>query len=128
LDDDVYLPPDGVEKLYQGLIDNVGDCIAADTFKNQDMSCKQKIIGFVRNWAYPRFNKDDKWAIKIQKNASFSYNNSLSNDVYLFQSVAGLASLWKIEALRDIHFQDELRLGRFNFAYGEDLLLFYKLQ
>ena len=125
LDDDVFLPEDAVEKLYDGLCELQGDCIVADTFCNQEMDIKRKILAFVANWAYPR--KDDNWAFKIQRNASFSYNNNPSKEVYFSQSGAGPASLWKMSAFKAIHFEDERWLDNLGFAYGDDLLCFYKL-
>lgn len=125
LDDDVYLPPKAVERLFMALEKENADCIAADTFKNQDMTLKSKIQAFITSLAYPR--KDDEWAFKIQRNASFSYNNSPKCEVYLSQSAAGPVSLWKLTSLKKIHFQDELWLDAFPFAYGDDLLFFYKL-
>lgn len=125
LDDDVYLAPDTVEKLYQGLMDMNGDCIAVDIFKNQNLRFSNKILGFITNWAYPR--KHDNWAFKVQRNGSFSYNNSPRNDVYLSQSAAGAVSLWKKSSLLSIRLKDELWMDDFPFAYGDDLLTFYKL-
>lgn len=125
LDDDVYLPNDGVEKLAKGLLEHNGDCIAADTFPNHKMSVASKILAFVTNWAYPHYSS--KWAIKVQHNGSFSYNNNPTKDVYYTQSAAGPCSLWRLEAFRSIHFPDEMWLDRLGFAYGEDLLCYHKL-
>lgn len=125
LDDDVFIPKDGVEKLAKGLLENEGDCIAADTFPNHSMSFLSKIRSFVSNWACPM--KSDKWAIKIQHTGSFFYNNHPVKDVYLSQSAAGPCSLWSKSALLGIHFEDELWLDRIGFAYGDDLLYYYKL-
>lgn len=125
LDDDVELEPDAAERLLNALALNNGDCIAADTFRNQDMTALSKLRALITNWALPR--RDDGWAFKVQPNASFSYNSHPSRDVCLSQSAAGPASLWKTEALRRIRFADELWNESFGFAYGEDLLLFYKL-
>lgn len=125
LDDDVHLETDAVEKLIIGLIEHNGDCIAADTFKNQDMSITSKIKAFASNLAIPHY--DNNWAFKIRRNASFSYNNNPTNDIYQSQSAAGPASLWRTQVLKEIRFPDELWLDKFGFAYGEDLLLFHKL-
>lgn len=125
LDDDVYLPEDAVEKLAKGLIEIQGDCIAADTFPNHKMSMMSKVLAFVTNWAYPHYSR--KWAIKVQRNGSFSYNNKPTKDVYNTQSAAGPCSLWRLEAFRGIRLQDELWLDRLGFAYGEDLLCYHKL-
>ena len=125
LDDDVYLPEDAVEKLFEGLSSKDADCIAADTFNNQDMSLKNKSLAFITNFVTTR--KDDDWAFKIKKDASFSFNKAPAKSVYLSQSAAGPASLWKFDSFKKIKFQDEKWLDEFAFAYGEDLLLFHKL-
>ncbi len=125
LDDDVYLPPDGVEKLYLGLIKHQGDCISPDVFETHRLSIKSKISAFLTNLVYPR--RDDEWAFKINKTSSFSYNNSPSRDVYRSQSAAGPASFWRTESFRKIHFTDERWLDQIGFAYGEDLLCYHKL-
>ena len=125
LDDDVFLPDDAVEKLAQGLVENDADCIAADTFHNHLMSLCSKIRSIISNWAIPIYS--NKWAIKIQHTGSFFYNNNPSKPYYLSQSAAGPCSLWKKESYNNIHFEDELWLDNLGFAYGDDLLLFYKL-
>lgn len=126
LDDDVFLPEDGVEKLAKGLLENEGDCIAADTFPSHKMSIKSKIMSFVAGWAYPHFGGD--YAIKIHHTGNFSYLNNPKKDVYLADNVAGPCSLWKKEALLGIHYEDELWLDSLGFAYGDEMLFFYKLR
>lgn len=125
IDDDVYLPKDAVEKLATALLAEDGDCIAADTFANHKMSVLSKIMAVMSNWAFPMHS--DKWAIKIQCTGSFCYNDNPTKDYYLSQSAAGPCALWRKEAFRFIHFYDETWLERLGFAYGEDLLCFYKL-
>lgn len=125
LDDDVYLPNDAVEKLFDGLLLHNADCIAADTFKNQDLSFKNKLAAFATNFVTSR--KDDNWAFKIKRDGSFSFNKAPSQSICFSQSAAGPASLWKLESYKKIKFQDEKWLDDFEFAYGDDLLFFYKL-
>lgn len=125
LDDDVFLEEDSVEKLALGLIDCGGDCIAADTFRNHEMSFVSKVRAIITNWAIPFYSK--KWAIKVQYTGSFFYNNKPNKDVYLAQSAAGPCSLWNKRALLGIHFHDEVWLDQLGFSYGDDLLFFYKL-
>ena len=125
LDDDVYIPEDGVEKLAKGLLENDGDCIAADTFPNHEMSVVSKVKAVITNWALPMYSKT--WAIKIQHTGSFCYNNHPTKDVYRAQSAAGPCSLWRKEAFLGIHFEDEMWLDRIGFAYAEDTFCFYKL-
>lgn len=125
LDDDVYLPPDAVETLIKALLENGGDCIAADTFKNQDMSILEKTKAAITNWAIPRI--DDKWAFKIGYTGTFSYNLNPKNDICLSQNAAGPCSLWKTDSFRKIHFEDEIWVDQLGFAYGDELLFYYKL-
>lgn len=126
LDDDVFIPRDGVEKLAKGLLENEGDCIAADTFPNHKMSLKSKVMSFVTGWAYPHFGGD--YAIKIHHTGHFSYLNNPKKDVYLADNVAGPCSLWKKKSLLRIHYEDELWLDDLGFAYGDEMLFFYKLR
>lgn len=125
LDDDVELAPDSAEKLMNTLNEYQLDCIAADTFRNHIMPLSGKIYAAVTNLVFPHYS--NKWAFKIHSNGSFSYNNSIKRDVYLSQSAAGPASLWKKDVFMALHLNDELWLERFGFPYGEDALTFNKL-
>ncbi len=125
LDDDVELAPDSAEKLINTLNDYQLDCAAADTFRNHRMSLSRKFYAAVTNLVFPHYSK--KWAFKIHSNGSFSYNNSVKRDVYLSQSAAGPASLWKKDVFLSLHLDDELWLERFGFPFGEDALTFNKL-
>lgn len=125
LDDDIELAPDSVEKLIRAMEGNQLDCIAPDTFRNHRMPLSRKIHAGVTNLVFPHYG--DKWAFKIHGNGSFSYNNNVKKDVYLSQSAAGPASLWKKEVFLALHLDDELWLERFGFPFGEDALTFNKL-
>ena len=125
LDDDVELADDSAEKLINALDEYHLDCIAADTFKNHKMSLSGKLYVAVTNLVFPHFS--NKWAFKIHSNGSFSYNNRIKRDVYLSQSAAGPASLWKKDVFLALHLTDELWLEKFGFPYGEDALTFNKL-
>lgn len=63
LDDDVELADDSAERMLKAMEECEADCVAADTFKNQDMSIMQKIVAFVGNGVFPRC--DDGWAFKL---------------------------------------------------------------
>lgn len=125
LDDDVELAPDTAEKLIKAMETHHLDCIAPDTFRNQDLPFKSKVYAALTNLVLPHHS--DRWAFKIHRNGSFSYNNHVKNDVYLSQSAAGPASLWKKDVFLALHLDDELWLERFGFPYGEDALTFNKL-
>lgn len=125
LDDDVELAPDCAEKMINTLNEYQFDCIAADTFKNHKMPLSGKLYAAVTNLVFPHYSK--KWAFKIHSNGSFSYNNRVKREVYLSQSAAGPASLWKKDVFLALHLEDELWLEQLGFPYGEDALTFNKL-
>lgn len=125
LDDDVELADDTAERMINALKTHDLDCLGADVFKNQDMSLKNKLYAIVTNLVFPHWSK--KWAFKIHSNGSFSYNNHVTKDVYLSQSAAGPAALWRKQTFLDLHLDDELWLERFGFPYAEDALMYNKL-
>lgn len=125
LDDDVFLPSNSVEKLFEALLRNNGDCIAADVFHPHLATKRDKVYNYITNLSSP--TKNNQWAFTIKLNGSFSYNNHPEPKEYLSQSAAGPCSLWKTSVYEAIHFQDEIWLDKLGFAYGDDLLFFYKL-
>lgn len=125
LDDDVELADNSAEILISELVSNDADCVAADTFKNHEMSVSSKIKAAVCNLVFPHFNQ--KWAFKIHSNGSFSYINNPTAVCYPSQSAAGPASLWRKASLLHLDFKSETWLDRLGFAYGDDDLEFYKL-
>ncbi len=125
LDDDVYLANDSAERMLLVMEREEADCVGADTFKNQDMSFKSKVYAAVTNLVFPHYSK--KWAFKIHRNGSFSYNNHPTKSFYWSQSCAGPASMWRKEVYHQLHLEDELWLDEMGFAYGDDMLEFYKL-
>ena len=127
LDDDIYFPDDAVEKLYDAMTAQGADCIAPETFDNVGMSHFKKLGYYMANGVYAR--KDDNWAIKIQRNGTFSFNgNPKDKGVYLTQSFPGTACLCKTEAFRAIHYEHELWIDQFPAGtFGEDQIMSYKL-
>lgn len=125
LDDDVEFSPDSAEILISELINNNADCIAVDSFRNHLMSPLSKFKALFGNWIFPRF--DQKWAFKLHPWGGFSYINNPVRNVYISQSAAGPASLWKKSSFNRTHLEDELWIDSLGFPFGEDELLFYKL-
>jgi len=125
LDDDVELAPDSVERLLMALVDNKADCVGADVFQNHRMPQKTKIYAALTNLVFPHWSR--KWAFKIRRNGSFSYNTHPKSNFYWSQSCGGPAMLWRKEAFLHTHLEDELWLDNLGFAYGDDQLETYKL-
>ena len=125
LDDDVELAPNAVETLLTHIVEYGADCIAPDTFHNHRMTPIQKLYAVATNLVLPY--SGGKTAFKIHSCGSFSYINSPGQGVYPSQSAAGPASLWSRRALLGIRYEDERWMDRFSFAYGDEMLFFYKL-
>ena len=125
LDDDVKLAPDCAERMLRAMECYGADCVGADTFKNQEMSLAGKCYAAVTNLVFPHWSR--KWAFKVHRNGSFSYNHAPEKRFYWSQSCGGPASMWRLESYRQLHLEDELWLEELPFTYGEDVVQFYKL-
>lgn len=125
LDDDVLLAPDSAEKMLRAMVEHNADCVGADVFQNHRMSLKTKVYAALTNLVFPHWCR--KWAFKIHRNGSFSYNANPKNAFYWSQSCGGPAAMWKKEAFLQLHLEEELWLERLGFPYGEDALMSYKL-
>ena len=125
LDDDVLLAPDSAEKMLLAIVEHNADCVGADVFQNHRMPPKTKLYAALTNLVFPHWGQ--KWAFKIHRNGSFSYNAKPEKAFYWSQSCGGPAAMWKKEAFLRLHLEEELWLDRLGFPYGEDALMFYKL-
>ena len=125
LDDDVVLQPDSVEKLLKIIEKEDADCIGVDTYRTHNLPFSQKVYAAITNLVFPHWS--DKWAFKIHFNGSFSYNNYPTKNFYWSQSCAGNAILWRKNVYKQLHFEDELWLDDFSFAYNDDMLESYKV-
>lgn len=124
LDDDVELADNSAERMLRAMEDGDWDCVAADTFNNQDMTAKQKIMVFVTNMVYAR--KNDKWAFKQCRNGSFSFNGNPDGGLYQTETFAGPCWMVKKKALAEVALADELWMDGLGFAYGDDMVESYK--
>ena len=124
-DDDISLVPSSVESLFQGLVDNDGDCISPNTFPVERLSVGGKLKKAIAGYAFPRWN--DGWAFRIMRNSGYTYNNNPKSDVLPTESAAGPCMLIKKKSYLSIHYDDERWIERFGYALGDDLLFYYKL-
>lgn len=124
LDDDLYIPEDGIEKLFIGLEENQGDCISPDIFQVQNMPLAGKLMASL-HFTFPRY--PDSWAFKLWQNGSYTYNNNPSKAVLQSQSAAGACFLLKKEVLLAIHFNDEQWMDEFRYPIGDDMMMAYKI-
>lgn len=124
-DDDMYLPDNLVEKMYEGLCENDGDCISPDIFEIQKQTKVGRLKTAFSAYVFPR--KNDGWAFRIMRNGSYTYNVKPTNDVIPTESAAGACMLINKEVFRCIHFEDERWMEDYGYPLGEDLLFYYKL-
>lgn len=126
LDDDVFLPQDGVEKLYQYMADNGADVISPDVFPNADRPWWSKLTMAVSGRMMAR--KDDgRWGYKVMRNAGYSYNSHPKPGVYWSQTNAGPCFFCSKENFLKIHFEEELWMDQVKYALGDDQVMFYKM-
>ena len=125
LDDDVELAPDSAERLLKAMEEHGVDCVAADTFKNQEMTFRQKLIAFISNGVYAR--GDDDWAFKQNRDGAFSFNGDPQKSFCLTETFAGPCWMVKKDVLKAVHLEHELWLDRMGFSYGDDAVESYKL-
>lgn len=126
LDDDVYLPADAVEKMYNELIQHKAQVISPCTFNNHEMSTKSKLIKTITGKEVCRI-RDDRWAFKVLRTAGFSYNNNPTGAVYESQSNAGPCFFCKKDDFLAIDYHEEKWLDKTYYALPDDQIMFYKM-
>lgn len=125
LDDDVYIPPYGVERLFNSLEKYNGDVISPDVFNNARRSTKQEIPLRLSGRISVRFN-DHTWGYKVMRNGGYSYNKH-PHPIMKSQTNAGPCFLCKKNDFEKIRFQKEKWLDDMPYALGEDQTMFYKM-
>jgi len=123
-DDDIFLPDNAVELLFDSLIEWKADGIAPNVYPNHSMSLKQKLKSAIFDGTFPSFRKE--YAFRVRNNACFSYALR-PQPVMLTQSFAGACSLVSKRAFLSIHYEEEVWLDKFRYALGDDQVLSFKL-
>lgn len=126
LDDDVYLPPTGVETLYHELQQYKGDVISPYVFYNHKKSIKEKLRLAVFGREFCRLF-GNRWGFKVLSTAGFSYINNPKKAVYESQTNAGPCFLCRKEDFLNIKYEDELWLDETPYAFPDDQVMFYKM-
>lgn len=124
LDDDIELADDSVEKFFEAIISCKADCVAANIYPNYRTSVKQK-IKYALYGVFP--HNDKKWALKINQNGLFSYNNSPASSVMQTQTAPFAAFLIRRQAHFAIHYEDERWMDEFQYTLMDDQSYFFKL-
>ena len=123
-DDDIFLKPTAVQKLFDGLLDNDGDCISPNVFPNHEMRFRTKCLNAAFYGTFPSFS--NKYAFKIRKSSYYSYANS-PKTIMEAQSCAGPCMLVKKAVNNSLNYKDENWLDTFPYTSGQDQIFAYKL-
>ena len=126
LDDDVYLPSNAVEIIFNEMKSNDGQVIAPSLFPNHLVSFKSKLRLTLLGREVPRFY-DRKWGYKVLRTGGFSYNNNPIKAVYESTTNAGPCFFCRKDDFLKIHFEEELWLDKAPYAFPEDQVMFYKM-
>ena len=124
-DDDMYLPPDLLEKLFKGITQHDADSVAVSVFYKQDESWLNRLAVFLHSFVTIRNN--DGWMVKIKRNASYSYNINPQEEFMPTESASFNCFLCKKSVYQVIHYEDERWLDKMMYAAGDDQLFFYKM-
>lgn len=126
LDDDVYLPDNSVEKMYEYLVENNADVISPDVFPNAERSLAGKLMMMISGRMVAR--KDDgEWGYKVMRNAGYSYNSNPHHEVYKSQTNAGPCFFCSKSNFLKIRFEEEKWMDSLKYAQGDDQVMFYKM-
>lgn len=126
LDDDMYIAPDGVERILSDTLKSKADVCAVDAFPHSAIPLKGKITMALMLTSIPRlFGKNKGYTV-----------NCMGKDVYnLKPKVAyawsttnsGNAFLCRKQDFLKIHFEEELWLDETPYAIPDDKVMFYKM-
>lgn len=126
LDDDVYLPANGVETLYNEMIRHHAQVIAPDVFANNKRSIRNKLTLSLLGREFCRV-VGNRWSYKVLRTAGFSYNNHPEKSIYEAQSNSGPCFFCRKKDFLNMHFEEELWLDNCYYAFPEDQIMYYKM-
>lgn len=125
LDDDVYLPAEGVERMFNAIEEHKADVIAPNTFENHKFTGLVKFTNLLLRKAVA-FHSDTK-AYNVLYSGGYGYNSNPINDFYWSETNAGPCFLCRKADFLNIHLEDELWLDEAPYAFPEDQVMFYKM-
>lgn len=126
LDDDIYLPPNGVENLYNNLTENKGDVIAPTFYSHHLATIKSKCLLYIMGKEVPRI-WNHKMGYKVLRTGGFSYNNNPIEAIYESTTNAGACFFCKKQDFLKIHYEEDVWLDETPYALPDDQVMFYKM-
>jgi len=125
LDDDVYLPADGVEQMFNAIEEHKADVIAPNTFDNHKFTGLVKLTNILLRKAVPFHS--ETMAYNVLYSGGYGYNSNPINDFYWSETNAGPCFLCRKADFLNIHLEDELWLDEAPYALPDDQVMFYKM-
>lgn len=125
-DDDILLPTNSVEELYNTLKEEAADVISPDVFNNaQRRFGAEMLMTLSGRMRARRFDKI--WGYKVMRTGGYSYNKNPHKSAYRSQTNAGACFFCRKEEFLKIHFEDESWMDAMAYPLGEDQVMFYKM-
>lgn len=126
LDDDLFLPADFVQTMYDELRENDGNVISPDIFPNHERGWGQEILMLLSGRMMAR-KFPDSWGYKVLRTGGYSYRKNINKKVYLSQTNAGACFFCRKEDFLKVSFEDEMWLDSNRYPIGEDQVMYYKM-
>jgi len=126
LDDDISIEPDGVERLFQAIIDTGADVCAVDALPHDLIPIRTKIIMAVLLSSIPRLGHSNM-GYRVSIIGSDVYNPSPTKEYAWSTTNAGMAYLCRKSDFIGIKFEDDLWLDDSPYAIPDDKVMFYKM-
>ena len=126
LDDDLYLPEDFVQTIYDELRDNDGDVISPDIYPNHERGLLQEILMLLSGRMLAR-RVPDSWGYKVLRTGGYSYRKIIDKKVYPSQTNAGACFFCKKNDFLNVTFEEESWLDESRYPVGEDQVMYYKM-
>lgn len=126
LDDDMAIEPDGVEKLFNAIIDTGADVCAVDGFPHHTIPFKTKLAMALLLTSVPRIGGVNL-GYSVSCIGTDIYNPSPTKDYAWSTTNSGNAILCRKQDFLKISFEDDLWLDSSPYAIPEDKVMFYKM-
>lgn len=127
-DDDIAFEPDFISKLYTPLVDGKYGFSAGPLLDFFPKPGVQTICSALIGAAMPTFFHKERYNT-ILKTTGYSFNRKIkvgSKQLYETQSAPWTCFFADMEAMKAIHFEDELWLDKHGYSAHDDTTMFYK--
>lgn len=125
LDDDVYLPPTGVETLFRAVTEHGADVVSPCTFSNHATMGKARRLNRLLGKEMPF--RSEEWCYRVTSSGGFAYNERPDKNFYWSETNAGPCLLCRKQDFLNIHFEEELWLDEAPYSLPDDQVMFYKM-